>query len=335
MAQRTATCKQCENPFPVPGGRGRPPNYCAGCHSEPCDVEGSWAGYMRHVKADEPPCLPCAAEARRIGKSRKRRNTKSYRCEECGATWCNVGSGRHKYCSDHCFNAAKVRHLAQRERPSVALDCSFCGQRFTRVAKDVSPGANNFCSQECYWAFAPFKGSPASDIPWAVCLRCRVWFVARRARRLCPTCPSPSYRDYVPSRPPDSFCVVCGKRLRNKTCPRLYCSKACQRKTPQYRQGQKAARRRRRARKRKAQRVETVDALVVYRRDKWVCQLCGEKLDREAKVPDSLAPTVDHIVPLARGGDHTYANTQAAHFICNAKKGDRPLPDGEQLRLVG
>jgi 5-methylcytosine-specific restriction endonuclease McrA len=30
---------------------------------------------------------------------------------------------------------------------------------------------------------------------------------------------------------------------------------------------------------------------------------------------------LDHIVPLARGGEHSYANTQPAHPTCNRRKG--------------
>jgi 5-methylcytosine-specific restriction endonuclease McrA len=35
------------------------------------------------------------------------------------------------------------------------------------------------------------------------------------------------------------------------------------------------------------------------------------------------APTVDHIIPLARGGSHTWDNVQLAHHLCNSLKGDR------------
>jgi 5-methylcytosine-specific restriction endonuclease McrA len=46
-----------------------------------------------------------------------------------------------------------------------------------------------------------------------------------------------------------------------------------------------------------------------------------------------LAATIDHIVPLAAGGDDTKANVQLAHRRCNTRKGAR---GGEQqLRLVG
>jgi hypothetical protein len=35
------------------------------------------------------------------------------------------------------------------------------------------------------------------------------------------------------------------------------------------------------------------------------------------------APEHDHIVPLARGGEHTYENSQTLCRVCNILKGDR------------
>lgn len=69
-----------------------------------------------------------------------------------------------------------------------------------------------------------------------------------------------------------------------------------------------------RARKRDAF-VEHVDPMVVFERDAGVCGICG--------VPIVGAFHVDHIVPLARGGEHSYANSQAAHPSCNSSKKDK------------
>lgn len=71
----------------------------------------------------------------------------------------------------------------------------------------------------------------------------------------------------------------------------------------------------------------------VFERDRWTCQLCGKKIKRDAEVPHPLAPTIDHIIPLADDGTHEPANCQAAHFACNSRKRDRG--GGEQLALVG
>ncbi|WP_410666040.1 HNH endonuclease [Amycolatopsis sp. lyj-84] len=55
-----------------------------------------------------------------------------------------------------------------------------------------------------------------------------------------------------------------------------------------------------------------------------MCQLCGKKVRTDVVVPHPLAATIDHVIPLARGGRHEMSNVQTAHFLCNSLKGDRP-----------
>lgn len=62
--------------------------------------------------------------------------------------------------------------------------------------------------------------------------------------------------------------------------------------------------------------VERVDRFRVWLLSAGRCGICGVLVDFDAM-------HVDHIVPLARGGKHTYANTQAAHPRCNQCKGAR------------
>lgn len=92
-----------------------------------------------------------------------------------------------------------------------------------------------------------------------------------------------------------------------------------------------ASKQRRRARKRDAF-VADVSRSQIFERDRWTCQLCGKRVDRTAVAPQPLAPTLDHIVPLAVGGTHEPANVQLAHAQCNTSK--RTRPRGEQLRLL-
>lgn len=62
--------------------------------------------------------------------------------------------------------------------------------------------------------------------------------------------------------------------------------------------------------------VEEVESLVVLEMDDGVCGICGSDVD-----PFNFH--VDHIIPLALGGLHTYQNTQPAHPNCNRAKGGR------------
>ena len=71
--------------------------------------------------------------------------------------------------------------------------------------------------------------------------------------------------------------------------------------------------------------VEDVSRAEVMRRSKWRCHLCGELIPKSARWPDPMFGTVDHVMPIAAGGSHSYANCKAAHMKCNGKKGKRPL----------
>lgn len=72
--------------------------------------------------------------------------------------------------------------------------------------------------------------------------------------------------------------------------------------------------------------AERVDPFEVFDRDKWKCQLCGVKTPKAKRGSyDDDAPELDHIVPLSKGGAHTYANTQCSCRRCNGEKSDRPL----------
>lgn len=60
--------------------------------------------------------------------------------------------------------------------------------------------------------------------------------------------------------------------------------------------------------------VERIVFEDVVERDRWLCGICGKRVKPEDA-------TLDHIKPLSKGGEHSYANVQLAHFTCNCKKG--------------
>lgn len=89
---------------------------------------------------------------------------------------------------------------------------------------------------------------------------------------------------------------------------------------------------RRRIRLKQARTAEAFAPLDVHTRDQWICQLCRLPIDPKAVWPDPMSASVDHIVPLSRGGEHSMINVQSAHLGCNSSKGDRIEDD--QLKLI-
>lgn len=69
-------------------------------------------------------------------------------------------------------------------------------------------------------------------------------------------------------------------------------------------------------------RVSPANRLAIYERDGWICQLCSEPVDPSVPVNTRWDATLDHIVPVSRGGDDSLGNLRLAHRRCNAVRGD-------------
>lgn len=59
-----------------------------------------------------------------------------------------------------------------------------------------------------------------------------------------------------------------------------------------------------------------------------ICAICGLPVDKTLKYPNPLSPTVDHIIPVTKGGHPSdISNLQLAHRSCNRAKGTQIAPD--------
>lgn len=156
-----------------------------------------------------------------------------------------------------------------------------------------------------------------------------------------------------PPRPPPRFCVDCSSPVSvfAKRCPPcvsafsywwdkrgprvcLSCSTPLPtelrwaRRCEPCKRALAAARKRtaRAARKAKerAARTERFDPLEILERDGWRCYLCGVHTPRSQRGSYlRTAPEIDHLVPLAKGGVHSRANTACACRACNLAKSDK------------
>lgn len=220
-------------------------------------------------------------------------------------------------CSREC------QWASMRTRPT--LTCAGCGGAFVRRRRSAKD-AQRYCSRECARRRFP---APIDLTPVSHCAVCGVEFRSRRRRR---TCSDPcrvehirrearrfgnlkSIRDRAP-RP----CGRCGEPFTPSYGDKrsVYCSKRCGRRATQPKDGKTDRKRARRA----GVVYEPVSRLKVFERDGWRCQCCGTKTPKKLKgTVDDRAPELDHRVPLALGGAHTYENCQLACRRCNSKKG--------------
>ena len=53
------------------------------------------------------------------------------------------------------------------------------------------------------------------------------------------------------------------------------------------------------------------------------CHICGEEIDLSLPRTSRMGLTIDHVIPLAKGGSDEMDNLKPAHWICNNRKSDK------------
>ena len=63
----------------------------------------------------------------------------------------------------------------------------------------------------------------------------------------------------------------------------------------------------------------------LYERDAGVCWICGQLCDFGADSNSNLYPSIDHVLPISKGGKDEWSNIKLAHRLCNSMRGDRNI----------
>lgn len=178
-------------------------------------------------------------------------------------------------------------------------------------------------------------------LPCVVCAKAFTYITKSKGRhaRLCsPECKAVRAKRNIRAKR-TVHCKACGVAFHPRQMSRAarlnghgaYCSLACRPQCEPLPPEVLAANERRhaqtsRARVKGATIIERIEDDAIFERDGWTCGICRHPVDRALRFPDHYAVCIDHVVPLAKGGQHTEANIQCAHWLCNSMKGDRLLP---------
>jgi hypothetical protein len=291
MTEVTArrTCQRCGATF-TRKPTGPEPRYCG----QECKraeqrqrnrERGQYADLLATRKArTAASCPPCI----NCGLATPSKVSRYCKAPGCRAVYQQERNARNAAYHRENYVGLYAKATMRRLNPRALYTCTICNEKYER-----SPAwmRTRYCSLACIRAKqAADRKDPAKR-------------KARAAFRRIPLASSERWAE----------CRNCGETFRKDSPGQLYCNHSCA----------TAASFHRRAKRERAAWVEHVDRLTVFIRDEWRCHLCGGHLQRGARVPHPLAPTIDHVVPLARGGEHSMANVSAAHFTCNTRKGNR------------
>lgn len=118
-------------------------------------------------------------------------------------------------------------------------------------------------------------------------------------------------------------CVVCGAKFRcYENTSQKTCSIECRKMLRNTRTGLK-----------RVPEAQIVDPDItlrrLFKRDNGICYICGGRCDfsdwrlsgNGKRYPGEKHPSIDHVIPIARGGLHSWDNVRLAHWGCNIRKG--------------
>lgn len=265
-------------------------------------------------------------------------------CKQCGSpfpyTWTMGQVGRRPHwCSAECrkigISQASKRRYRRRSSVSIKKLCQECGGEFTCERKSGSPTL--YCSQSC--RNAAHNRAERERRPSAKDSHPEGWQRKNAIQdRVCPTCGS-TFRPKAPDQQFCSYpcvvqgqtfqcvCIECGEMFTGASQNAALCSAECKKRRKSHRTNWRMHRRR-------APAPERFTRMEIFERDGWKCGLCGRKVDSTLRFPDPMSASLDHIIPVTLGGQHTRENTQCSHWVCNVRKNNR-IPDGTQFRLLG
>lgn len=248
----------------------------------------------------------------------------------CSAPNCERRHGSKGYCNMHY---QRMRNHGYLEKPAEYFTCVYCGESRTQDKRGPKP---KYCSKECGYAF--YRGRTRDEanakrrakrtskpLTKRDCEECGESFMAKRddAKFCAQRCVNRWLDKHNPIRCSESDC---GRGVRAKGLCSMHLKRAGRAegsiKNDPWNDRRKANWHKRRAQKMELPSENVVPA-VVYERDGWICGICGEPVDKDLKHPDPMSASLDHVHPLAKGGHHTYSNTQLGHLVCNIRKNDK------------
>ena len=261
-------------------------------------------------------------------------------CKYCGKEFTS-NNKKKKYCSNECYLS-----LTKNNREKCI--CRNCNKEFYK--RSSGGDKNLFCSQACSGEYikknikrycttcgSELKGNnrkycsdeckKKAKVKKYVCNHCGESFESITKKLYCS-----KECQYMKNRFIHEVkeCKYCGGKFETQfKKSKVFCSDDCRRKMANLRTKLHDSKR--------AELIKVngkIDSDItlkkLFRKHNGVCAICGRKCDYNDYEIDENGnyvvgneyPSIDHIIPVSKGGTHTWENVQLAHRLCNSYKCD-------------
>lgn len=307
QGRQARNCEHCGTEFEPSHGKQR---YC-----NPKCRKGSRPSPVNRIKKE---CLVCGA---------------GFEARQSSQKYCSQKCGRRRYGPFECIVCGDNFRSDKKDATCCSLSCSTKRAGRRGIRSDVWREVRVYRK----WAFQKNKVKRIDKlreerIAW-VPLRIRSEVAVyqswgRRRKRIERSLRLQRWREHkLRMNKIIKECEECGREYSPYWGYQAFCSQTCSKRNHTRRTNNK------RDWRIKGQIVDRVDAIKVFERDGWYCQLCGRKTPRKNRgTTKANAPELDHIIPVSKDGEHSYKNTQCACRQCNIEKSNAELG---QLRLFG
>lgn len=207
--------------------------------------------------------------------------TTDKKCKYCGKTMENVQSSRRKYCDDVCRGRYRRKHA--HKTGTYKVTCGTCGDTF-RTYHD----SKKYCTKEC--RNKSYTSNPEEKLK----------------------------REKLKHK---ISCKECGNNFETSHSSMKFCSNYCRQRNKDRQSTLK-----RRKYYQDGDTSISIDKLI--KQDGNSCYLCNYACDIDdytvseegTIICGNNYPSIDHVIPLSKGGKHEWNNVKLAHRICNIRK---------------
>ena len=241
-------------------------------------------------------------------------------CEVCSKPF-RYRRQKKRFCSNKCMNKSYVQKF------KVQVSCLGCKQERTLHNYNEGSGQCNKCA-----ALTAAKLAGAANRLYAAV---KYWEPPKPKKRVFDMAQYIGFGNAGDRLlPVVAVCVsdTCGRLFVCSRRGQSLCSQKCTQRVNRVRQNKMKGRDKSKSRNRLLKYGTPLNsytyepgitALKVAERDNWKCAECGVDVGRHSGGYQSNGATVGHIVPLSKGGFHTWDNVQCECHDCNNIKGAR------------
>ena len=232
-------------------------------------------------------------------------------CKACGESY-NSERYNVKFCSQLCRNAFNRKNRGD------DYTCRNCGKAFKSYKKSLH------CSYDCRIKTREKENieklaKRTNSLNKWECLTCNSIILSNRKKLYCDNACRHKHNYVSAVRTHNIKCQECGKHKEVSSRRKKYCSDECVKK---FSNRQKETKRRKAIRKNgKVDWDISIERLI--KRDGIKCYLCGDDVIKHNNTNHELYPSIEHVMPVAKGGTHTWDNVRLAHRKCNWEKSDK------------